>query len=271
MLPSNDSIEGLVGRARELASDLRALGQREITQASIKANLASIAREWLRVSQSLRDRGICDAAKLSEYDQIMEDVLNSTTIRARASSVHKKLAPFVDGAVTSVVVPLIQFEGSPRQVAARQVLGAISSSISPDEQNYIEEAARCVTIQGYRAAIIMLWAGAIARFHSSIVSRGFDAFNRAVELTIDKKGQPFNRIRESSKLSSLPELQRSKDADLLIIGMELFGYDLQVFQELDRMLGIRNDAAHPGMAQPNSLDVIQFATKVDQYIFHIVL
>jgi hypothetical protein len=270
MLPNSDDIERLVGRARELTSELRSLGQREVTQASLKEQLASVAREWLRVSQNLRERAICDSAKLSEFDQLMEDVLNSTTIRARASSLQRKLSPFVEGAITSVVVPLIQFEGSPRQVAARQVLGAINSPLTPDENDYVQEAARCVTIQGYRAAIIMLWAAAMARFHAAIVGRGFDAFNKAVDATISKKGHPFSRVRDGSKLTSLPELQRSKDADLIVVGMELFGYDLQVFQELDRTLGVRNGAAHPGMGQPTSLDVLQFASKVDQYVLQYV-
>jgi hypothetical protein len=270
MLPRSDEIEQIISRARQLAIDLRHIGQREITQSSLKEALAQLARDWLRISQTLRDQSVCDVSVLSNYDQLLEDVLNSTTIRSRASAVLKKLLPFVEEAMTTIVVPLIQYDGSPRQVAARQVLGMMSSHLSPDEQAYAEEAARCVTVQSYRAAIIMLWCVAIARFHSVIVIRGYDAFNRAIDEIIAKKVPPFTRIKESSKLTSLPELQRSKDSDLIIIGMQLFSYDLQISQELDRLLGIRNDAAHPGMSQPNSLDVLQFASKIDQYILQLI-
>lgn len=94
----------------------------------------------------------------------------------------------------------------------------------------------------------MSWTAAIARFHSAITLKSFAAFNAAVDAAIAKKGQPFNRIKDG----------------------ELFGYDLQIYQELDRLLGTRNDSAHPGMAQPGVLDVQQFANKVNSHVFQIV-
>jgi hypothetical protein len=114
---------------------------------------------------------------------------------------------------------------------------------------------------------MMLWAAGIARLHAAIMNKGFKTFNAAVDAAVARKSAPFHRIKDSAKISSLPELQRSKDADLLIVGMELFGYDLQIYQELDRLLGIRNDSAHPGMAKPTALDVQQFASKVSSYLF----
>jgi len=125
----------------------------------------------------------------------MEDILNSTTIRARASSVSKKLSPFVDRAISSVVVPLIKFEGGPRQVAAGQVVGAIPSSLSAEEKAYLAGAARRVPVQAYRAAIIMLWAAAMARFHGAIERRGFDAFNQAS----GNSGQEAAPVRPSAR------------------------------------------------------------------------
>jgi len=137
-----------------------------------------------------------------------------------------QIAQLDDFVVDDIIVPLIKYEGGPRQVAARQLLST-SEQLSPNETAYLDA-------------------------------------------TIGKKGAPFNRIKEGSKISSVAELQRSKDADLLLVGMELFGYDLQIYQELDRLLGTRNDSAHPGMAQPGVLDVRQFATKVNGYVFQLV-
>ena len=45
---------------------------------------------------------------------------------------------------------------------------------------------------------------------------------------------------------------------------------VEVFEELDRLLGIRNSAAHPGMLKPNALDVQQYATKLGPYVFSVV-
>lgn len=268
MLPRSDDIEALHARVKRLSADLKKLKSAEVTKAELKSELAATAREWLRLSPTFRDSGVCAPERLDAYDKDMQDVLTSTTARARASAYRTKLAPFELHIFDDVVVPLIKLEGSPRQVASRQVLLAfLGSGLTTEETTYIEEAARCVTVQSFRAALIMLWAASIARIHAAVIKRGFDAYNRAVDAVVGRKGAPFNRVKEGAKISSLPELQRSRDADLLVVGMELFKYDLQVFQELDRLLGIRNDAAHPGMAQPGALDVQQFATKLSTLVF----
>jgi hypothetical protein len=219
------------------------------------------------MSPTIRASGVGKVEALDNFDRAMSDVLNAVSARSRASKVQKKLATFVNGAMEYIIVPLIQHEGSPRQVAARQVVDAVGGTLTEEEAAYVEEAARCVTVQAHRAAIIMLWAAAVARVHAAVSRIGFDEYNKAVDAFAGRKGQPFSRINSGSKLSSLPELQRARDADLLVVGMELFKYDLQVFQELDRLLGIRNDSAHPGMATPSTLDVQQFAGKLQTHVF----
>lgn len=267
MLPASDSLESLLERAKSLVAELKRLKSAEVKSAKIKNALADLAREWLRVSQLLKAAAIGEVAKLNAYDETMRGLLAATGTRARATALRRRLEPFADGALNDVVVPVIQYEGSPRQVAGRQLQTVFGNSLTADEITYVEEAARCVTVQCYRAAIIMLWTAAISRIHNAVVRLGFDSFNKAVDATTSKKGNPFNRVKETAKLSSFPELQRSRDADLIVIGMELFSYDLQTYQELDRLLGIRNDSAHPGAARPGALDVQQFATKVRDCVF----
>jgi hypothetical protein len=270
MLPKSEELEALWAIAKKLEADLKKIKNAEITQQGLKNRLAACAREWLRVSPSIHAAGICNAETLNTYDRAMSEVLNSTGSRSRASAVRKKLEPFVAGATDSIVIPVIQHEGSPRQVAARQILETLQPVLSDDEVGYVEEAARCVTVQAHRAALIMLWAAAIARVHGAVTRIGFDAYNKAIDVIAPRKGQPFSRVNVNSKLNSLAELQCARDADILVVGMELFGYDLQVFQELDRLLGARNDAAHPGMASPGALDVQQFATKLRALVFESV-
>lgn len=267
MLPTSESIELMHSRAKALAKELRALKSQEVTKNSTKEALSEIAREWIKISQLLRSAGLCEGAKLREFDDAMRDVLESAGNRTRASTLQKRLQPFLDGALDHVIVPLIQHEGSPRQVAGRQLQEIFDGVVTSDEQAYIWEASQCITVQANRASIIMLWAAGIARLHSAIIRIGFDKFNAAVDKITAKKGQPFSRVKDNSKLSSLPELQRARDSDLIILGMELFGYDLQVYQELDRLLGIRNDCAHPGMARPDVIDVQQIATKLRESLF----
>lgn len=218
------------------------------------------------MSAALRSSGLIDSDVLDRYDGGMREVLSATKRRSRRTLYVQKLRPLSDQFTDAISVPIIRHEGSPRPVAARTLREDLAKYLSEDEKSYVEEAALCVTVGCNRAAIIMLWAAAVSRLHRAIENVGFSTFNSAIQ-SAPKAGQPYNRIRNRSRVSSLPELQRTPDSDILIIGMDLWKYDLQAYKELERLLGIRNDAAHPGMANPSLLDVQQFASKVGQFVF----
>src|SRR5437867_6301960 len=112
MLPTSDSLEALLERAKGLVADLKRLKSAELKAPATKTALAEIAREWLRLSQSLQGSGVCDGDRLNGYDTSMKDLLAAVGTRARASALRKKLQPLVDGALKDVVVPVIQHEGS---------------------------------------------------------------------------------------------------------------------------------------------------------------
>ena len=154
-------------------------------------------------------------------------------------------------------------------MASRQLLNEFIGKVSSEEQTYLEEAARCLASRSNRAAIIMLWAAAMARLHQAIEKVGFNTYNTALDQITQRKGQPFIRVSKT-QIASLPELQRCRDFDVIVVGMELWKYDLQVYEELDRLLGIRNSAAHPGMLKPTALDVQQYASKLSTYVFGVV-
>jgi hypothetical protein len=199
----------------------------------------------------------------------MKQILQSTSARTRSSAYRKRLKPVLSSFTDQIVIPVIRFEGSPSQVASRQLMTEFNGRVSPDEQSYLEEAARCLASRCNRAAIIMLWASAMARFHGAIEKLGFNTYNAARDKAAQKKGSPYNKVSRSGA-DSLPELQRCRDFDLIVVGMDLWKYDLQVFEELDRLLSIRNSAAHPGMLKPSAVDVQQYASKVAAYVYGVV-
>jgi hypothetical protein len=266
MLPSSDAIEALTFRAKAAEKALGKHGTSQSFPATLKVDVSEIAREWLRVSPAIRAAGICVPAQIALLDAQMQEIITKAASASRASALRKPLRDFLDVAPKEVVVPLIQHAGSPRQVLARQVSAAFTG-LAAEETAYVDEAARCVTVEAYRAAIIMLWASGVSRIHSATETKGYAAFNAALAVTQTKKTHPFGIVRGDLTLKTSPDLQRVADGVLLVIGMELFGYDLQVYQELNRLLGQRNDSAHPGMAVPKALDVEQFASKLNQYVF----
>jgi hypothetical protein len=269
MLPSSDAIEALTFRAKAAEKALGRYATSQTFPPTLKTEVSEIAREWLRVSPAIRGVGICAPAQIASLDSSMQDIITKAAGASRASALRKPLKDFLNIAPKEVVVPLIQHAGSPRQVLARQISGAFTA-LAAEETAYVDEAARCVTVEAYRAAIIMLWAAGVSRIHSAIETKGFAAFNAALALTQSKKAHPYSIVRGDLTLKSTPDLQRIADGVILVIGMDLFGYDLQVFQELNRLLGQRNDSAHPGMVMPKALDVEQFASKLNQYVFQLL-
>ncbi len=269
-IPDSDELEIFHEKVRNLDTQLAKFGGAEVTRAEVISELGNISKQWLKISTALAETGICDSDTLQKIDSTARDILQSTTTRARASAYRKKLSPLLDSFIPSIIVPVIKYEGNPIQVAARQTREIFSAHVLADEEAYVDEASRCITVRCYRAAIIMLWAAAISRFHRAIENLGFSAYNAAYTAIIAKTGNPFNRVSKGATISSLPELQRVRDFDIIVVGMELWKYDLQTYEELDRLLGIRNTYAHPGMAIPTIMDVQQFAAKVDSFVFSLV-
>jgi hypothetical protein len=269
-VPDSDELEGFHEKVRDLDDQLAKLGSAEVTRSEVISELSNISKQWLKMSTALAGTGICDLDILQKIDNTARDILQSTTTRGRASAYRKRLSPLRESFIPSIIIPVIKYEGNPIQVAARQVREIFSTHMLADEEAYLDEASRCVTVRCYRAAIIMLWAAAISRFHRAIENLGFSAYNVAYATTIAKTGNPFNRVSKGATISSLPELQKIRDFDIIVVGMELWKYDLQTYEELDRLLGIRNTAAHPGMVIPTIMDVQQFASKVDTLVFSLV-
>jgi hypothetical protein len=269
MIPSSDQLESFFERLNKLDRDLAKLKGAEVRNIVIIAEIKAVSKEWLRISEALRVAEALPQENLNFADAHFKELFQCTSARTRASAYQKKLAPVLSSSTDRIVVPVIRFEGSPSQVASRQLLGEFVGKVTAEENAYLEEAARCLSSRCNRAAIIMLWAAAISRIHGAIEKLGFNAYNEALDQTTQKKGNPFNRVSKTS-VTSLPELQRCRDFDLLVVGMALWKYDLQVFEELDRLLGIRNSAAHPGMLKPSALDVQQYASKVGSCIFEVV-
>ena len=265
MTPTSEELEAFLDRVNHIFTALG--GDHNYARVDQVEALATIARDWLRLSAALKESADGLLPAVEQFDDLMAAVLKATKQRTRQSAFRRQLEPIRLGLMDSVVVPLMRHEGSPAQAAARQLEGLFNGLVSAEEAQYITEAARCSAARCQRAAIVMLWAAAVARFHAEIQNVGFAAYNAAAAAAVKKKGNPFNRVSNGVNVTSLADLQLGRDFDMLVIGMDLWGYDSQTFDELNRCLNIRNSAAHPGSFEPTTLDVRQFADKLKRYAF----
>lgn len=268
MNPTSEELELFLDRVNRIYADLGS--SHNFTRAEQSNELAELARTWLRLSSALKEKSEGLSPSLDTFDGSMAAILKATKQRTRTPKFKKLLQPFRDALMDLIVVPLMRHEGSPAQTAARQLEGVFFGLVSNEELQYISEAARCTAVKCQRAAIVMLWAAAVARLHSSIQQKGFSAYNAAATTSVKKKGSPFNRITNSINVTSVADLQLGRDFDVIAVGIELWNYDSQAFDELNRCLNIRNSAAHPGSFEPTSLDVRLFAEKLKLHVFSVI-
>ncbi len=265
MTPTSEELEAFLDRVSRNCIDLG--DNHNFARVEQSSAVAELARDWLRLSAALKETTDGLLPSLEQFDAKMADILKASKQRTRTSAFRKLLEPVRSNLMDAVVVPLMRHEGSPAQASARQIEGLFNGLVSVEESQYISEAARCSAVRCQRAAIVMLWAAAIARFHAEIQNVGFVTYNSAAATTVKKRGNPFSRVTSSINITSLADLQLGRDFDMIAIGMELWGYDSQTFDELNRCLNIRNSAAHPGSFEPTSLDVRQFAEKLKRHAF----
>lgn len=165
-----------------------------------------MSRDWLRASAALRAVEAVPHENLNLIAANLNELFQSTNACTRASAYQKKLAPALSSFTDRIAVSVVKFEGSPSQVASRRLLWELAGKVTPDEQAYLEEAARCFANRCNRAAIILLWAGAMSRFHRAIEKVEFNAFNSALARITQKKGSPFNKVSKN-EIGNLAELQ----------------------------------------------------------------
>lgn len=267
MIPTSEELEAYQER---VAKTLAALGiDRNFTSVASAARLGDLAREWFPMSAALKEGTDGFLPALEIFDMGMAEVLKLSKQRTRSNSYRQQLQPFKTKFLDDVVVPLMRHEGSPSQSAARQLEAVFEGIVSQEEALYINEAARCSASRCNRAAIVMLWAAAIARLHAGAQYVGFAAYNAAIAESTQKKAHPYSRV-QNTNVASLGDLQLRSDFDILVVGMTLWKYDSQTFNELSSCLNTRNLAAHPGSFDPTSLDVRQFANKLKQYVFETI-
>jgi hypothetical protein len=270
MVPSSEELEAFSARVTRLRVRMAARGAAQLAADSpLRGDLATIAMDWLRLSERLRIGGVgVDLSTLATCDQHMTEVLARG--RRRATYYRIRLRAVEDVMAGAIIAPVARHEGDPRQVITRQLRTSLVPHLTPQEAAYADEALKCIGESCHRAGIVLLWAAAVTRLHHAIDQVGYPAFNAALAISAARKGYPFIVVKGQGPIASVPELQRVADFVILIVGMDLWQYDGQAFAELAAQLQTRNNAAHPGMATPGLLEVQVFTNKLIERIFKVI-
>ena len=135
-----------------------------------------------------------------------------------------------------------------------------------DEGEYLDEAQRCLSVNGLRACVVLGWCAAIARIHAKIEELGYDTFNNA---TLEMAGKTTGRFKPFNKkysIASRSELQTIFDTDLLWVLEYLALIDNNQHQRMRYCFEFRNNSAHPGLALIKGENLYSFYSDISEII-----
>ena len=135
-----------------------------------------------------------------------------------------------------------------------------------DEGEYLDEAQRCLTVNGLRACVVLGWCATIARIHKKIEELGYDRFNQA---TVEMAGKATGRFKFFTKklsIQSRSELQTVFDTDLLWVLEYLGLIDNNQHQRLRHCFEFRNNSAHPGLAPIKGENLYSFYSDISEIV-----
>jgi hypothetical protein len=147
-------------------------------------------------------------------------------------------------------------------------LAKILENAMEEEKEYLNEALGCAKYSFCRASMVLVWSAAINRMQRVVEKLGFSEFNKkSVEMKNIRKGR-FNRFQKSFNVNSLSELRASVfDTDLLWV-LEYWGLiDANQHDRLLNCFTMRNNAAHPGEAKINELNLASVFSDLKTIVF----
>ena len=135
-----------------------------------------------------------------------------------------------------------------------------------DEGEYLDEAQRCLTVNGLRACVVLGWCATIARMHKKIEELGYERFSQA---TVEMAGKTTGRFKFFTKrfsIQSRSELQTVFDTDLLWVLEYLELIDNNQHQRLRHCFEFRNNSAHPGLAPIKGPNLYSFYSDISEIV-----
>src|SRR5438045_1213770 len=97
MLPTSDSIEALLTRAKNVDKELSKRGSSQNIPTGLREGTLAVAREWLKVSPPIRAAGICNNQQLLQLDSAMQEIVGKATGASRASALRTNLKVLLEG------------------------------------------------------------------------------------------------------------------------------------------------------------------------------
>jgi hypothetical protein len=243
---------------------IKAVKQPQIKRPESKATASALARRWFDEIVPAVSSANLNAASLEAMSKRFGELLRISKSAAAKNTYLQLLAEILVSYKSDIIHSVeIAPEGSSDALSIAPYL----SGLTADEGAYLEEAQRCLSVDGIRACIVMGWCATVSRMHDKIAAIGFPAFNKASEDMAAKQFGRFKPFNKKFKVDSVSELRRTVfDTDLLWIleFMELI--DSNQHERLRYCFELRNHSAHPGQAPISGENLYSFYSDITKIV-----
>ncbi|HXI99626.1 MAG TPA: hypothetical protein VNH44_00300 [Micropepsaceae bacterium] len=247
-----------------LNRQIKSAKQSQIKRPETKTAASTLARRWFDEIVFPLGSTNLDAAVLEGMSRRFGELLRISK-RAAAKNTYLHLLAEILVSYKSDVIHGVEIapEGSSSALSIAPYLNGLTA----DEGAYLEEAQRCLSVNGIRACIVMGWCATVSRMHEKVAAIGFPSFNKASEDMASKQFGRFKPFNKKFKVESVSELRRTVfDTDLLWIleFMELI--DSNQHERLRHCFELRNNSAHPGQAPISGENLYSFYSDITKIV-----
>lgn len=243
---------------------IKTVSQSQIKRPEHKAAAATLARRWFdeiapALAQSAVDKSVAEKVA-RQFEELLKDSRKSA-----AKSTYLKL---LGGILASYKAEIIHsVEIAPDSPGGELSIAPYLEGLAADEGAYLEEAQRCLSVNGIRACIVMGWCATVSRLHEKIATIGFDTFNKASEDMAAKQFGRFKPFNKKFKVESVSEMRRTVfDTDLLWVLEFMQLIDGNQHERLRHCFELRNNSAHPGQAPISGENLYSFYSDITKII-----
>src|SRR5579864_5512953 len=205
----------------DLLTTIRQGDSQLVNPATVSERVACLCRLWSEKLEPKLSQFAVDDDCQEKYHSGLEQLFKLAARRNRAKSYRslcRNLLKHFDEDLSSPV--LFAHLDAPTDPRLESLIAAVPYA---DQKGYLDEALRCLKVDGKRAATVLGWCAAMHQIHCKIEEMGFDLFNtKATDLASQKKGR-FKSFDGIAPINSISDLRETPDRKVLIVidGMNL--------------------------------------------------
>lgn len=254
------------GNLRSLTDAQREVKKYKGTQVFSKTVLSTVsqaATQWFdQVTPELRKAGF-PTPLLEENSRRFEHLLKQSKINPQKAGLLKNISEAIERYRSEIAHNI---EINAFTTASGLSIAPYIEGLDSVEAEYLEEAQRCLTAEALRGCIVLGWCAVIARIHAKIGELGYDKFSAATVSMFERATGRYRFFKKKYDVTSISELQRVFDTDLLLIleFMELI--DGNQHERLRYCFEFRNNSAHPGLAPIKPANLYSFYSDISEFV-----